>query len=385
MPKGPAFKFVLDAGPRDRTHVPVTMPLPADFPDGPAAVEPGRMPAQAVAGTLFLLAGPLKAGKKARLHTRPGGGTNGVALEEAPDVLSFREGSELVTQYHYGERSPLKIPAKPFFHPLNLGGVGLTRPVAARGESEEGLDHPHHRSLWVAHGNVNGADIWLDRVYKEWNNEYGFQRHRSFRWKTAGPACAGFAAVLEWQSAAGKPLLEEERTFIVWKSRPGARLIDLTVVLRAAHGEVMLGDTKEGGICALRIRDELRGDETGLITNALGARGEAENWGHRAPWCDCSGRIGKRPFGIAVLDHPSSFRFPTNWHVRDYGMFTANPFGWHDFGTMWSQDGSHVIPANGSIAFRYRIFLHKGDAAAARVADCWLDFAHPPRPETSKS
>ena len=36
--------------------------------------------------------------------------------------------------------------------------------------------------------------------------------------------------------------------------------------------------------------------------------------------------------GVAILNHPDSFRFPTTWHVRTYGLFAANPFGWHDFG-----------------------------------------------------
>ena len=35
--------------------------------------------------------------------------------------------------------------------------------------------------------------------------------------------------------------------------------------------------------------------------------------------------------GIAILNHPASFRYPTYWHVRDYGLFAANPFGLHDF------------------------------------------------------
>jgi len=31
--------------------------------------------------------------------------------------------------------------------------------------------------------------------------------------------------------------------------------------------------------------------------------------------------------GIAVFDHPSNPRHPTTWHVRDYGLFAANPLG----------------------------------------------------------
>jgi hypothetical protein len=27
----------------------------------------------------------------------------------------------------------------------------------------EETDHPHHRSLWFAHGPVNGVDVWTER------------------------------------------------------------------------------------------------------------------------------------------------------------------------------------------------------------------------------
>jgi len=45
-----------------------------------------------------------------------------------------------------------------------------------------------------------------------------------------------------------------------------------------------------------------------------------------ADWCDYYGSIGGKTVGIAMFDHPSNPRHPTTWHVRDYGLFAANPF-----------------------------------------------------------
>jgi hypothetical protein len=129
----------------------------------------------------------------------------------------------------------------------------------------------------------------------------------------------------------------------------------------------------------VRVREPLQGDRTGLLTNAWGGVGEADVWGQRSPWIDYSGTLEKKKVGIAILDHPASFRYPTHWHARDYGLCTANPFAWHDYGTGWSQDGSHTISKGGSITFRYRVYLHAGDCRSARVAAHWLDFAHPPK------
>jgi len=281
-----------------------------------------------------------------------------------------------VTRYHFGDRSPLPIPARPYFYPVKLGETALTRHVVARKDAQPKIDHPHHRSLWVAHGAVNGVDLWSEEP------GHGIQRHTGFAWQVnRGPVWVGFEENLTWQSDQGRPLVDESRTVRVWRSVPAGRFLDLEVTFRAAHGDVTFGDTKEGGICAIRVREPLQGDKSGLIAHALGGVGEGESWGHRAPWIDYSGELDGRKVGIAVFDHPRAFRYPTHWHIRDYGLFAANPFAWHDYQSGWSEDGSFVLKAGASLPFRYRIFLHEGDRTSAKVAARWLDWAFPPRVE----
>jgi len=79
-----------------------------------------------------------------------------------------------------------------------------------------------------------------------------------------------------------------------------------------------------------------------------------------------------------VLDHPDSFRHPTWWHVRNYGLMTANCFGLGHF-TNGQADGTYVLPAGETLPFRYRVYVHPGDATAGRVADKFHDYAHPPQ------
>ena len=59
-------------------------------------------------------------------------------------------------------------------------------------------------------------------------------------------------------------------------------------------------------------------------------------------------------------DHPLSFRHPTYWHVRGYGLFTANPFGVHDFKGDESQDGSWTLKRGEAAVGRFRLILHPG-------------------------
>lgn len=367
--------ITLDPGRHARRDTPLEVMLPEGAPDGGWTLEPGAIPGRSVNRRLMFIMDRMDPEKPVTLTATPGTVADRVKAEAGADTLAFTDGGTPVTTYHFGPGSPLPVPSRPYFAPLMLDGVQLTRTVAPRAGPQPEIDHPHHKGLYVAFGSVNGADLWDDGEHR------GQMRHRAFQFVTSGPACAAFGEAVSWESKAGEPLLEETRYFRLWRAVTGGRFLDLTVVLAAGTRPVTFGDTKEGGICSVRVREPLQGDAGGLIANAQGGLGESECWGHRSPWVDYSGTLDGRKVGIAILDHPRGFRFPTHWHVRDYGLFTANPFGWHDFQTGWSQDGSHVLQPGSFLPFHYRVFLHAGDRHEAKVAERWIDFAHPPKAE----
>src|SRR5262249_52378336 len=147
------------------------------------------------------------------------------------------------------------------------------------------------------------------------------------------------------------------------------RILDFGITLNAKEGPVKFGDTKEGtfGIRVPTIMDvtSRRGGE--IVTNE-GLR-DKDAWGKPASWVDYHGPIDGQLVGIAILNHPSSFRFPTRWHVRDYGLFAANPFGLSDFPKTEGSGGEYVLPKGESLKLRYRVILHKGNERDARIAD----------------
>jgi hypothetical protein len=116
----------------------------------------------------------------------------------------------------------------------------------------------------------------------------------------------------------------------------------------------------------------------GRITNSFGGIDEGETWGKRAHWCDYTGPVDGKVVGITVFDHPTNFRHPTYWHVRNYGLMTANPFGVSYFTNNKANDGSHEVPANERFTFRYRLLVHKGTAEEASVAEHYHDYVNPP-------
>jgi hypothetical protein len=180
-----------------------------------------------------------------------------------------------------------------------------------------------------------------------------------------------------WVAADGQVLGTDETTIRIRRIATGT-LVDHEITLRASSGPLILGDTEEGAM-AVRVNEALRvthgkGKDkragTGRILNANGERDGAA-WGKRAPWCDYTGKLPDgRVLGIAIFDHPKNPSYPTWWHVRDYGLFAANPFGRHDFEKLKDQPdaGTVRIPAGGQITFRHRLYFHRGDEVAAQVA-----------------
>jgi hypothetical protein len=258
--------------------------------------------------------------------------------------------------------------AKPILWPI-IGPTGkpMTRAYPMDEGQDEKKDHIHQRSMWFTHGDVNGVNFWAE------TGKHGTIEHREFVRMESGPQ-AVIVTRNDWIGPDGKKHCEDQRKF-TFGVDGGTRRIDFDITLKAANGPVKFGDTKEGTM-GLRIAQTMNVDTKlgGRIVNSDGQTDLAA-WGKQAAWVDYYGPVDGQTVGIAILNHPSSFRFPTYWHVRTYGLFTANPFGWHDFKGSDKVDGSFTIAAGKSITLRYRILFHKGDEKAAKIAEAYAAYA----------
>jgi methane monooxygenase PmoA-like len=272
--------------------------------------------------------------------------------------------------YHYSNDNK-----KPFLWPVySEGEVTVTRHWPM-GPTEGHDDHPHHKSIWTSFGNVNGVDCWGE------GQNSGIQHSDDVTFGS-GDAYGWIRAKNTWQSKDGEPVVMEEREYRFYAAPADARIFDTTVTFTASHGDVVFGDTKEGGIMAIRVRPEIEASRGGTISNALGNTGEKECWGQPSPWCDYSGMIeGAGVRGITVMDHPSNLRHPSRWHVRDYGLMGANVFGLSYFTRDRANPtkGNHTLTAGESLTFRYRVLVHSGDVAEAQVSERYADYAKPPK------
>lgn len=262
---------------------------------------------------------------------------------------------EYFTSYVYDEKI-----AKPYLGPI----------IGPYGNSYTRLDfevkeHPHHRSLWLAIGDVEGVDTW-----NEPDGIYGKQRQQRFEEVLNGKVSAALQTNNEWTDYTGNPLVEEQRKITFYNTPSESRFVDLEVCFTASFGPVSFGATKEAGPLGIRVAESMIADKTGTIVNSYGSVGEEECWGKRAEWCDYYGLVEGKELGIAIYDCPQNENYPTYWHVRNYGLMAPNNFFFI---------GGKKLEKGEKMEYRYRIYFHTRNTQEARVAEHYHNYIHPPK------
>ncbi|MFZ2639601.1 MAG: PmoA family protein [Verrucomicrobiia bacterium] len=293
-------------------------------------------------------------------------GAEGVAITDAGGKLRVEICGELFTEYHY------KDVARPYCYPIiGPGGVGMTRDWPMKENDNDVRDHPHHKGLWYAHGKVNDVDCWSEQ------KAFGKTIHQKFLETTSGPKQGVIRSLNKWVSADGKALCSDERT-LRFQACSDVRMIDFEITFIASEGDLTLGDTKEGSM-SIRLPTSMSVTAKGKVAmghiiNSEGAR-DKDTWGKRAAWVDYYGPVNNKPVGVAIFDHPQNPRHPTWWHVRDYGLFSVNPYGIHDFEKKPAGTGDLKVEAGKKVTFRYRFLFHTGDEKGGKVSEHYKEYA----------
>lgn len=283
----------------------------------------------------------------------------GIEVHEKDKVVEVTIDGKLFTEYHYADAD------RPFFYPVIAPtGDNITRhwPMKDIDQDEE-KDHPHHRSLWFTHGSVNGLDFWSEGKGPKIVQTMLDVKQEKDR---AVIICGN-----EWQAKDGKIVCTDVRKHTISTSGD-SRIIDFEITIKASHGKVVFGDTKEGAM-AFRVAPmmRLKGKVAqGHILNSEGVK-DAAAWGKSAKWCDYYGPVDGKTVGIVIMDHRDNPRHPTTWHARDYGLCAANPFGLSYFQKKPKGAGDMVIEDGQSVTFKYRVFVHKGTPEEAGVENAY--------------
>lgn len=295
---------------------------------------------------------------------------------------------KLITTYFWPENV-----YKPVLWPVyTLSGTEITRGFPLKPRAGERNDHIHQIGIWLNYGNVNGYDFWGNGSTGKRSENGGEIKHLGVD-KMQGGKEGLLAVNAVWLDPSGKEMMKESTEYHFIPIKKGY-LIDRITSLTATGGEIKMKDTKEG-MFAIRVARQLElpstenvqlldetlkpGSEkasqnkgvTGNYLSSEGIIGEAV-WSTRARWMQLAGVIGSERISVIICDHPKNPGYPTYWHARGYGLFSANPLGVSDF-TQGKQLMNFSIPEGKTVTFRYRVVVISGSVPSPGDIDLLAD------------
>lgn len=283
---------------------------------------------------------------------------------------------------------------KPILYPINASsGTTITRGFPLNPREGERGDHIHQVGMWLNYGDVNGCDFWGNGETGSKNPEDGVVKHLKIQKMSGGDGEGILVTEESWIEPSGKELLAEntEYHFI---AKGTTRIIDRITTLKATGDQITMKDTKEG-MFAIRVARQLELPSkdslklmnakgilttvkamtnegiTGNYLSSEGITGDAV-WGKRARWMDLFGNISDEKISVVICDHPKNQSYPTYWHARGYGLFSANPLGVKDF-TDGKEELNFSIPAGTATTFRYRVIINSGSHLTNAEIDALAD------------
>ena len=311
----------------------------------------------------------------------------GFTADKSPTGVVVKYDGQPFAQYVIGEAN------KPYLFPV-FGPTGkqMTRAFPMQKVEGEQTDHYHHRGICFGHQDINGFDSWMERgsvtqversgialvpddklteKQKTALSKMGTVKHVAFKEVKADAEQAVIVEENDYIGGDGKRSVTETRR-MTFRVDGDTRMIDWDQELIAKDGEVTFGDKKDAGL-SIRVPSSMAVDtkKGGRIVTSTGIT-DKDAWSKRAPWVDYSGPVDGETLGVAMFNHPSSFRHPTSWHVRTYGLFTANPFGTLDKD---DPNGPHTLKQGEKLILRHRFFFHKGDEKTANIAAAYERYA----------
>lgn len=276
-----------------------------------------------------------------------------VKLEKKGTTVEITVDGEAFSVFNFGKELP-----KPFMSPVRgPGGTVLTREIFL--EKGKG-DHPHHKGIWVAVDQINKIEFWAEK---------GKIVNRGVKLDVSEGETVQMTVVNDWQGDDGKAVVTETTKIQV----SSKRLFSYDITFRAAGTEpVEFGDTKEG-LFGFRMVDSMRENEGGKVVNAEGDEGTKACWGRPTAWIDYTGKVEGKTFGVALFDHPLNFR-ASRYHVRNYGLFSINPFGEKAYtGGKRPAQFEYLLPG-ATMRLRYGLLIHSGDTKSANVEGVYQSY-----------
>jgi len=263
-------------------------------------------------------------------------------MDDGRPVLTYRFGNQLK------EGVDPKFARSSYIHPLfSLDGRRLTDDFPA--------DHVHH------HGLFWGWPVVRVRGQTTSNWEVGIPslRQHFVRWLTRGAedGLAVLSVENSWKLGDAEIVAQEIVTIRVHPADSVGRAIDIELLVTAVGGPLELQGTPDqnkgyGGLC-FRSAPLLKGAT--MTTDQGPLKEDVVNTPFL--WAD----ISTAELGVAVFAPPGHPGAPVRWLIRNSYAGVINP--------CWPGLKPVTLSPGRPLQLRYRIYIHRGNATAGKVAE----------------
>jgi hypothetical protein len=283
--------------------------------------------------------------------------------------LFLTEGDRPVLVYNYGviTRTGLTNAAShsAYVHPLyGLDGEILT--------GDFPKDHPYHRGLFWAWPHIQITqsagteyDLWslrgIEQKFQRW-----LARDTTQELATLGVENGWFVGE--------KKVMREEVWLRVQPATRESRSIDVELTWTPLDQPITLSGAPEKSYGGLTLRFAER--SRSVITVQSGWTAE-DLLMTKLPWADFAGNFqtNEALSGAAIFVHPDHPAFPPEWMTRHYGVLAVGYPG----------VTPKTFAPNQSFTCRYRIWVHRGNPAAATIQRAFDSFSAAAKNSTEKT
>ena len=269
------------------------------------------------------------------------------AYQDGPQIW-IRWANQLLTSYRAHPTQKY-----PYLYPLAgpVTGLSLT--------SESSTPYPHHRSLLFACDRVNGGNYWQGPVAG------GQIVSTELKLGQCTPESAEILDRCEWRKPGQKPVMTDQRKFLIRVINPGLRTIDVDIQWTAV--EPVTIEKTNHSLFALRAAHDITPWGGGTLFSSEGKSGEKDTFGRPAAWCTFYGKrqgiASESTEGIALMDHGKNPWKDCPWFTRDYGFISPSGLNF--------QDKPWKLEAGKTIQLAYRVVLYAGTPRDASLQELW--------------
>ncbi len=387
--RGEEWQVTLHAGSHDRGGGIVRFSAPQNL-RGNAVLEIGdgaTVPVQIDGGgeAAFIVPALAKGATKSFVLKAAAAPSLSIEGQESGDALKFAVAGRPLFTYQMAAGAVPEGVDPIFRHGAHLHPIFTPAGKLVTGNHPE--DHRWHRGIWMAWTKTEyegrHPDFWNqgkgEGAEKAGTKLLAEVRFEALDLSWSGPVHAGFVSrhrFIDHSGAASEDVLHETWDVTAYRGAVGDRpvnVIDLiSTQVCASPSPLKLPKYHYGG---LGVRGNALWNPVDAV-KMLTSNGDDRLQGDatKGRWVYLGGDVDGAPAGVAVLIHPSNFRFPQPLRLNP-----KNP----QLCIAPSQDGDWQIAPGKSYVSRYRIVALDGPADAAFLDRLWSDYAEPPIAEVA--